>query len=119
MSLYWTLNTQVDVQSLDKELGDDDFTLMDIVSDDSVQSPESLLNTMLLKEQLDKALRLLSSNEAEIISLFFGLNNQVALSLAEIAIQMNLTSERVRQIKVRALNKLRDKSESLREFWEH
>jgi RNA polymerase primary sigma factor len=119
MNLYATLNTLVDVKSLDESLGEDDFTLMDIVSDDSIQSPESLVSATLLKEQLDKALSLLSSTEAEIIRLFFGLNSQEALSFAEIAEQMNLTSERVRQIKVRALNKLRDKCEILREFWEH
>jgi len=54
----------------------------------------------------------LTQREAEVINLYFGLNNKQSLTLEEIAEKFNLTRERVRQIKEKATRRLRNNSRS-------
>lgn len=59
------------------------------------------------KSSVNKLLECLSHRESDIISCYFGLNNTDDLTLEEIGVKYNLTKERVRQIKEKALRKLR------------
>lgn len=61
-----------------------------------------------LRTDLDRLLSLLNSREVEILSMYYGLKNKTPMSLDEIGTALGLTSERVRQLKTRALKKLKD-----------
>jgi RNA polymerase primary sigma factor len=60
-----------------------------------------------LRKEIERALNKLTPREADIIRFYFGLNSKYALTLAEIGEEYNLTIERIRQIKVKAINKLK------------
>jgi RNA polymerase primary sigma factor len=95
--------------SIDSPIGDDDETTsLDMMTDSSMATPDSLLIDESLHDELEHALQSLSEREVDIVKYYFGLNefNQ-SYSLDEIGIKMNLTRERVRQIKDKAIRKMR------------
>ncbi len=95
--------------SIDSPLNsDDETTSLDLMSDSSIATPDSVLIDESLHDELEHALQSLAEREVEIIKYYFGLNefNQ-SYSLDEIGIKMNLTRERVRQIKDKAIRKMR------------
>lgn len=93
---------------------DETNNLFKVVEDDlQLTSDEALLNES-LRLEIERALNTLSAREAEVINLYFGLNQEKALILEEIGVKYNLTRERVRQIKNKALKKLRDKNQGKR-----
>jgi len=65
-----------------------------------------------LREEIEQALSTLSEREAEVIKLYFGLDKENSLTLEEIGERFNLTRERVRQIKEKAIRRLRHTSRS-------
>ena len=65
-----------------------------------------------LKEEVERALSKLSLREVEVIKLYFGLDTDEALTLEEIGEKFNLTRERVRQIKEKAIRRLRNTTRS-------
>ena len=89
----------------------EDNTLLDvIVNDDSPMADKSLVNESLSRE-IDRALSTLSEREKQIVEMFFGINHQ-EMTLEEIGDRFNLTRERVRQIKEKAIRRLRNNSKS-------
>jgi len=95
--------------SIDTPIGeDDDTTSLDLMSDSSMVTPDGNLIDESLHDELEHALQALSEREINIIKLYFGINefNQ-SYSLDEIGIKMNLTRERVRQLKDKAIRKMR------------
>ena len=95
--------------SIDSPLSDDDETTsLDMMTDDTMDKPDTHLMDESLHDELEHALHSLADREIEIIKYYFGLNefNQ-SYSLDEIGIKMNLTRERVRQVKDKALRKMR------------
>lgn len=95
--------------SLDAPLSTDDeaSTLLDIINlDDQIPPDKKLLEESLTKEIID-GMNVLSPREAAVLQAFFGLNDSKQLSLDEIADLYDLTRERVRQIKERAIRRLR------------
>ena len=89
----------------------EDNTLLDvIVNDDSPMADKSLVNESLSRE-IDRALSTLSDREKQIVEMFFGINHQ-EMTLEEIGDKFNLTRERVRQIKEKAIRRLRNNSKS-------
>ena len=89
----------------------EDNTLLDvIVNDDSPMADKSLVNESLSRE-IDRALSTLSEREKQIVEMFFGINHQ-EMTLEEIGDKFNLTRERVRQIKEKAIRRLRNNSKS-------
>ena len=89
----------------------DSNSLIDIMVNDGIDpSDNSLIKESLLKE-IERALKTLPEREAIIIKHFFGVNDE-ELSLREIGDKLGLTRERVRQLKERALRKLRKTSRS-------
>jgi RNA polymerase primary sigma factor len=85
-----------------------DFCLHDLITTDNFPSPDNELVSESVKINLSRALKKLSTREAEIIKLSFGLNNSPVSSLHEIACLFEMSSERVRQIRSAGLNKLKN-----------
>jgi len=101
-----------------RESDSDEYTLWDTLINNDEPSPDiSLLNNS-LKVEIERALGTLEAREAQILRYNFGLIGEHALSIDEIAIVMNLTRERVRQLKMKALKKLKNiqKNNPLRSF---
>ena len=97
--------------SFDKPISNDgssDLTLYDVTHNENLPSPDHALVSESVKINLLRALKKLSYREAEIISLSYGLNNHDTLSLNEISNVMNISSERVRQIKSAGLLKMKE-----------
>lgn len=90
----------------------EDVTLMDLMPGDSnAPSPENNLITESLRREIERALFTLTAREAEVIRLYFGLN-ETPLTLEEIGERFELTRERVRQIKEKAIRRLKHTSRS-------
>ncbi|MUP39481.1 sigma-70 family RNA polymerase sigma factor [Labilibaculum euxinus] len=90
--------------------GEDNSLLDVLVNDDSPIADRNLLNESLTKE-IDRALATLTERESDIIKLFFGIGIQ-EMTLEEIGEKFGLTRERVRQIKEKAIRRLRHTSRS-------
>jgi RNA polymerase primary sigma factor len=90
----------------------EDSSLLDVLSDVNESNPETQLMADSLTQEVQRALSTLTSREADVIGLYFGLNNNNAMTLEEIGEKFNLTRERVRQIKEKATRRLRHTSRS-------
>lgn len=105
--------------SIDQRISEDSETeLVDIIPGETLEDIEGKLNGESLKHEINSVLTELTDRETQILNYYFGLNNHKELSLKEIGDKLNLTNERVRQLKELALKKLRayGKSSKLREF---
>ncbi|HEX2984777.1 MAG TPA: sigma-70 family RNA polymerase sigma factor [Ignavibacteriales bacterium] len=90
----------------------EDNRLLDVISNDQQPAPDFTLMNESLKHEIERALSTLTEREAEVIKLYFGLNKEHSLTLEEIGEKFNLTRERVRQIKEKAIRRLRHASRS-------
>lgn len=90
----------------------EDNRLIDVLSNEEQPSPDYTLMSDSLRNEIERALSTLSEREAEVIKLYFGLNKEHSLTLEEIGEKFNLTRERVRQIKEKAIRRLRHASRS-------
>ena len=90
--------------------GEDNSLLDVLVNDDSPIADRSLMNESLSRE-IDRALSTLTERESDIIKMFFGIGYQ-EMTLEEIGERFGLTRERVRQIKEKAIRRLRQNSKS-------
>ncbi|MFI5133872.1 MAG: RNA polymerase sigma factor RpoD/SigA [Chitinophagales bacterium] len=96
--------------SLDTTVTDDDDenNLLDVLENTNAEKADKeLSHTESLKVEMDSLLQTLSDRQKETVCLFFGIGIDHPLSLDEIAKQFDVTTERVRQIKEKAINKLR------------
>ncbi len=99
------------VRSLDAKFREEeDQSLLDVLADDRQESPENEVMRGCLRGQIDSALGSLVGREAEIIRLYFGLDGEEPMTLDQIGARFGLTRERVRQIKEKALLRLRHPS---------
>ena len=92
----------------------EDNRLLDILEDDMQTSPDEILMGESLKSEITRVLDSLTAREADVISLYFGINTDRSLTLEEIGSQFGLTRERVRQIKEKAIRRLRHTTRSQR-----
>jgi RNA polymerase primary sigma factor len=90
----------------------EDNRLLDVIQDERTPMPDSDLMKESLSREVERALSTLSDREAEVIRLYFGLGREHSLTLEEIGEKFNLTRERVRQIKEKAIRRLRHASRS-------
>jgi RNA polymerase primary sigma factor len=86
--------------------------LLDVLENDDEESPDTGLMNDSLRKEVQRALSTLTKREADVITLYFGLNGEHSLTLEEIGEKFNLTRERVRQIKEKAIRRLRHTSRS-------
>ena len=97
--------------SMDSPMNGEELNLLDVL-ESTDQLPDSLLMTDSLQTQVQRAISTLTQREAEVVCHYFGLNGSISLTLEEIGEHMNLTRERVRQIKESAIRRLRHASRS-------
>lgn len=88
--------------------------LLDVIEDTTIESPETPVMEKSLREEVFWALNTLTDREATVIRSYFGINKDKPMTLDEIGKEFGLTRERVRQIKERALRRLRHTSRSVR-----
>ncbi|WP_019946666.1 sigma-70 family RNA polymerase sigma factor [Hymenobacter aerophilus] len=86
--------------------------LLDVLENEDEESPDMGLMNDSLRKEVQRALSTLTKREADVITLYFGLNGEHSLTLEEIGEKFNLTRERVRQIKEKAIRRLRHTSRS-------
>jgi len=85
-------------------------SLLDVLSDANDDMPDSELLSDSLKSEIQRAFSTLTSRESEVMNLYYGLNGHSAMTLEELGERLNLTRERVRQIKEKATRRLRHSS---------
>ncbi|MEW6754569.1 MAG: RNA polymerase sigma factor RpoD/SigA [Candidatus Latescibacterota bacterium] len=96
------------VRSLDEAFEEDDErSLLNILADTTQETPDADVLRESARQQLEEVLNGLDERELRIVRLYFGLGGHEALTLEQIGGLMGLTRERVRQLKERALSKLR------------
>jgi len=97
--------------SVDAPIQDnEDASMIDLMVDKANRSPDLDLIKESLRDEINEVLNTLTPRESEIVKSFFGLDGNAPMSLDEIAIKVNLTRERVRQIKERTIRRLRKAS---------
>jgi len=106
-----TMMSARSLRSLDETFDqDDERSLINIIADENQATPDQNVLENASKSQMEEALEILDKRELRIIRLYFGLDGTESLTLEEIGGMMGLTRERVRQLKERALGKLRHPS---------
>jgi len=91
---------------------DEDNSLYDVLYNDHIPIPDNGLMHDSLGIEIERAISTLTQREADVLRLYFGLGQKTPLSLEEIATKYGLTRERVRQIKERAIRRLKQTSRS-------
>src|SRR6478736_649455 len=86
--------------------------LLDVLTNENEETPDSGLMGDSLRREVQRALSTLTQRESDVISYYFGLNGEHALTLEEIGEKFSLTRERVRQIKEKATRRLKQSSRS-------
>lgn len=95
-----------------KEGDDDSSSMYDVLVGEDSPNPESGLIKDSLRREIERSLTTLTPREADVVRLYFGLNGEHPLTLEEIGEQFDLTRERVRQIKEKAIRRLKHTSRS-------
>ena len=99
--------------SLDTPFSDDEKnSLLDVLADSNTENPDLELHMNSLEKEVRDALQTLKDREKDVIKMYFGIDREYALTLNEIGEEFGLTRERVRQIKEKAIRRLRHRSRS-------
>ncbi|MEQ8323861.1 MAG: RNA polymerase sigma factor RpoD/SigA [Vicingaceae bacterium] len=99
--------------SVDAPLSEEEGgSLLDVLSNNEVVDSDDTLMVESLRNEIERSLSTLNVKEREVIRLFFGLGSNHGLTLEEIGSKFDLTRERVRQIKEKAIRRLRHTSRS-------
>ena len=105
------LQTSLDVISLDLNIDDEEETLLvDVIPDITAVNPSTYLENLEYKNKIDKMLKTLTPREERIIRLRYGLEDNIIHTLEDIAKEFGITRERVRQLEVKAIRRLRHPS---------
>ena len=91
---------------------DEDNNMYDVLKSEESVTPETGLLYESLRKEIDRAISTLTQREADVIRLYFGLNGGHPMTLEEIGEKFDLTRERVRQIKEKAIRRLKQTSRS-------
>ena len=100
----------ISISSFDTPVGgeDEEVTIGSFIADNSVEDPIENCEKEEMQKAIDNVLSTLSEREANILKLRFGLNGNQPMTLEEVGKQYGLTKERIRQIEIKALQKLRN-----------
>ena len=105
-------HVSVDAPFVDGE----DNSLLDVMVNNDSPKADLILMRESLQREIERSLSTLSDREKDVVMLFFGIGRQHGLTLDEIGTKFDLTRERVRQIKEKALRKLRNESSTLFDY---
>ena len=114
------INISQKPKSIESTIGkEDDTELEEVIADEKTLSPEEIVTTSLLKEQIEEVLQTLSEKEKGVLELRFGLHDGERRTLEEVGKAFNVTRERARQIENKALRKLAHPSRAnkLRDYY--
>jgi|TARA_R110000787_G_scaffold112078_1_gene221014 RNA polymerase primary sigma factor len=101
----------------DKPINDEGDTLIDIIENKNADNPEDIFaDEVSLKDELFKLMSNLDERERNIVIDYYGIHGNPPMTLQDIGDELSLTKERVRQIKEKALRKLRNESYQLLEY---
>ena len=101
---------------LDMHINEDGDTLIDIIKNENVEAPDEIFNTKdVLKQKMLEIMSVLDEREKVIIEDYYGITG-TPRTLEDIGSDFSLTKERVRQIKEKALRKLRNECSDLFEY---
>ncbi len=89
----------------------EDFSMIDMMSGNDGKTDDNLIQESLVKE-IERSLTTLSERERQVIRMFYGIGKKQGMTLDEIGAQFDLTRERVRQLKEKAIRRLRHNSRS-------
>ncbi|MDR2728228.1 MAG: RNA polymerase sigma factor RpoD/SigA [Chitinispirillales bacterium] len=113
--VYETIKIGNSHMSLDAPLqSSEDSRLLDLIPDEDQALPDDGLMGISLHDEINKTLDTLSEREKEVVRLYFGIGEDTSHTLEEIGQRFNLTRERARQIKEKALRRLKHSSRSKR-----
>jgi len=102
------LVTSAQATSLETPVGEDGETeMIDLLQDDSTPSPQEDIARFLQHERIDALLKKMNERERRVLTLRYGLDDSISRTLGETAKFFGITRERVRQIEVAAIRKLR------------
>jgi RNA polymerase primary sigma factor len=106
--------------SLEQPMGDDDFSLSDLIEDEGAIAPSEAATRAMLNEAVNRALDELTDREQKVVRLRFGLDDGHMRTLEEVGKEFGVTRERIRQIESKTLAKLRHpmRSSRLRDYLE-
>ena len=110
-----------DPMSLDQQVSDDsDSTIGDFIENPNVDAPSDALDRRALREQIEEVLATLTPREEKVVRMRYGIGEPTHYSLEEIGARFSLTRERIRQIEIKAIRKLRHakRRENLEDFLE-
>ena len=91
---------------------DEDNNMYDVLKSEEAPTPETELLYESLRKEIDRAISTLTQREQDVVRLYFGLNGSHPMTLEEIGEHFGLTRERVRQIKEKAIRRLRHSARS-------
>jgi RNA polymerase primary sigma factor len=101
---------------LDMHINEDGDTLIDIIKNENVDAPDEIFSTQdILKEKMINIMSVLDQRERTIVEDYYGITG-TPRTLEDIGSDFSLTKERVRQIKEKALRKLRNECSDLFEY---
>jgi RNA polymerase primary sigma factor len=101
---------------LDMHINEDGDTLIDVIKNENVESPDEIFSTQdTLKEKMMSIMSVLDERERTIVEDYYGLSG-TPRTLEDIGMDFSLTKERVRQIKEKALRKLRNECSELFDY---
>ncbi len=93
-------------------VNDEGGSMYDVMEEKDSLSPDKQLLIDSLRQEIERSLNTLTTREADVVRLYFGLNGATSLTLEEIGARFDLTRERVRQIKEKAVRRLKHTSRS-------
>jgi RNA polymerase primary sigma factor len=91
---------------------DEDTTMYDVIRENDTPTPETDLLYDSLRKEISRAISTLTPREADVVTLYFGLDGTYPMTLEEIGEKFDLTRERVRQIKEKSIRRLKHTSRS-------
>ena len=111
--ITFTVNKATRAVSMDSVIhADGKNRLIDILPNRNDPEPDAEIMDQSLRDEVNYILQSLSDRESRIVKLYYGLDGEKVHTLEEVGIEFRLTKERIRQIKERALNKLRHNSDN-------
>src|SRR6516162_1934604 len=112
------LRVSQETVSLEQPMGEDDFSLSDLIEDEGAVAPSEAAARAMLNEAVNQALAELSEREQKVVRLRFGLDDGQMRTLEEVGKEFGVTRERIRQIESKTLAKLRHpmRSSRLRDY---